>query len=101
MTAGIMATGSVIATDIDSTTLTYALVTNGTKGVATINAATGALHIYGERRRQRNRLVPVSESKRRQPQFELAMVTITIWSGASESTTAGGRVAGAPAGRSV
>jgi hypothetical protein len=40
--AGSMVTGSAVATDIDSPTLTYALVTSGTKGIATINAATGA-----------------------------------------------------------
>ena len=40
--AGSTVTGTSIATDLDSPTLTYALVTNGAKGVATINAATGA-----------------------------------------------------------
>ena len=37
------ATGTLVATDVDGDTLTYAIVTNGTKGTATItNVATGA-----------------------------------------------------------
>ena len=36
------ASGTLVATDIDSGTLTYAIVTNGTKGTASLNAATGA-----------------------------------------------------------
>src|SRR6185369_16077352 len=37
------ANGTLVATDVDGNALTYAIVTNGTKGTATItNAATGA-----------------------------------------------------------
>ena len=38
-----LATGTLVATDVDNDALTYTIVTNGTKGIATItNAATGA-----------------------------------------------------------
>ena len=40
--AGSTVAGSVVATDADSSTLTYTIVSNGAKGIATVNAATGA-----------------------------------------------------------
>ena len=43
MLAGGSASGTLVAVDLDSPTLSYSLVSNGTKGTATItNAATGA-----------------------------------------------------------
>lgn len=43
VTAGASVSGTLIATDPDGDSLTYSIVTNGTKGVATMtNAATGA-----------------------------------------------------------
>ena len=42
-TENVAATGTLIATDVDSASLTYAIVANGTRGTATItNSATGA-----------------------------------------------------------